>query len=149
MKKKPVVTIQEEPAKEIKTTTNQEIKKAEPLVIKEEPKQVVSENGYFKPHYSQQVRITPVSRTETVTAGIFKTSSGWQDMKYYLLIDKVPPGTIVKIINPGNGSAIYAKVLGEMSGIRQNQGLGIRMSNAAATALDIKETDKFVVQISY
>jgi hypothetical protein len=36
-----------------------------------------------------------------------------------------------------------------MSGIRQNQGLGIRISNAAAVALDVKEADKFVVQISY
>ena len=146
---KPVVTTPAEPVIETKPEPKPEVKKVEPVIVKEEPKKVVAENGYFMPHYNQQVRITPVTRTETVTAGIFKTSSGWQDMKYYLLIDKVQPGTIVKIVNPSNGSAVYAKVLGEMSGIRQNQGLGIRVSNAAAAALDVKEADKFVVQISY
>lgn len=149
VEEKPEVVSTPEPVKETKTESKPEVKKVEPVIVKEEPKKVVAESGYFMPHYNQQVRITPVTRTETVTSGIFKTSSGWQDMKYYLLIDKVQPGTIVKIVNPANGSAVYAKVLGEMSGIRQNQGLGIRISNAAAVALDVKEADKFVVQISY
>lgn len=145
----PVIVTPTEPVKENKPEPKPDVKKVEPVIVKEEPKKVVAENGYFMPHYNQQVRITPVTRTETVTAGIFKTSSGWQDMKYYLLIDKVPPGTIVKIVNPVNGAAVYAKVLGEMSGIRQNQGMGIRISNSAAAVLDVKEADKFVVQISY
>lgn len=107
------------------------------------------EHGYFKNSYEQQIRMTPVSKNETVTAGIFKTTSGWQDAKYYLLIDKVPSGTIVKIINPENNKAIYAKVLGEMNGIRQNQGLNIRISNAASAALGIGDTEKFIVKLNY
>jgi hypothetical protein len=109
----------------------------------------VSEQGYFKKSFEQQVKAMPASKTETVTAGIFKTTSGWQDAKYYLLMDKVPSGTIVKITNPGNNKSIYAKVLGEMNGIRQNQGLNIRISNAAATALTIAESEKFIVQVHY
>ena len=61
----------------------------------------------------------------------------------------MPPGTIIKIINPTNNNAIYAKVLGEMSGIRQNEGLNIRMSNAAAAALNISDQDKFIVKVNY
>jgi hypothetical protein len=61
----------------------------------------------------------------------------------------VPPGTIIRVINPTNNKSIYAKVLGEMSGIRQNEGLNIRISNAAADALEVMETDKFIVNINY
>jgi hypothetical protein len=36
-----------------------------------------------------------------------------------------------------------------MSGIRQNQGYEIRISNAAASVLDITDTEKFVLKINY
>jgi hypothetical protein len=36
-----------------------------------------------------------------------------------------------------------------MSGIRLNAGLDIRISNSAAAALEINETDKFIVKLSY
>ena len=64
-------------------------------------------------------------------------------------MDDVQPGTIIKIINPENNKTVYAKVLGEMAGIRQNQGYNIRISNAAAAALEIKEDDKFIVKVNY
>ena len=59
------------------------------------------------------------------------------------------PGTIVRVINPSNNKTVYAKVLGEMSGIRQNEGLNIRISNAAAAALEVTEQDKFIVKVNY
>lgn len=105
--------------------------------------------GYFKPLFEKQIKVQPLSADQTVSAGIFKTSSGWQDAKYYALMDHVEPGTIIKIINPSNNKAVYAKVLGEMSGIRQNQGYELRISNAAATALDVTDTDKFIVRVNY
>ena len=52
-------------------------------------------------------------------------------------------------MNPSNGKAIYAKVLGQMSGIRQNEGYDIRISNAAAQVLAIADAEKFIVQIAY
>jgi len=136
-------------------------KVVEKPVVKPEPEKVVEkptvktedkktdDNGYFKTDFDKQIRNNPISKNETVTAGIFKTTSGWQDAKYYLLIDKVSPGTIVKVVNPTNNKAIFAKVLGEMSGIRQNEGLNIRISNAAASALEVSETDKFIVKVNY
>ena len=105
--------------------------------------------GYFKSQFEQQIKQHQGKTDEAASAGIFKTASGWQDAKYYALIDKVEPGTIIKIINPTNNKAIYAKVLGEMSGIRQNQGYDVRISNAGASALEIEDTDKFVVRVNY
>ena len=109
----------------------------------------IAAQGYFRADFEQQVRSIPVSKTETVTSGIFKMNSRPREVKFYLLADGVTPGTIVRVINPDNNKAIYAKVLGEMSGIRQNQGLDIRISNTAAATLGISETDKFIVQINY
>lgn len=105
--------------------------------------------GYFKGQFDLQNISNTAGKDLTVTSGIFKTASGWQDAKYYALIDRVEPGTIVQVVNPSNNKAIYAKVLGEMSGIRQNQGLELRISNAAASALEINDTEKFIVRVAY
>ncbi|MEI2740013.1 MAG: LysM peptidoglycan-binding domain-containing protein [Chitinophagaceae bacterium] len=167
VEEKPVVLVEEkkvveEPVGEDKTKKEEkkeaeaevkaekkEEKKDSPPVVKEIRKPSIEGQGYFKSHFEQQIKTTPVSKDETVTSGIFKTTSGWQDAKYYLLIDKVAPGTIVRVINPANNKAVYAKVLGEMAGIRQNEGYSIRISNAAASALAITEQDKFIVKVNY
>ncbi len=142
--------VKTEPVKETIQETKQEAKKTEPVFAKEEVTVPVSgEQGYFKRSFEQQVKASPASKNATVTSGIFKTTSGWQDAKYYLLIDDVATGTIVKIINPENNKAVFAKVLGEMNGIRQNQGLNIRISNAASTALGVADTEKFIVKLNY
>jgi LysM repeat protein len=165
----------EKPNEVAKTTVKEEpIKEEVKPVVKEEPKAVqkqeipqqevkpviapvpitrdngnAEEGGFFKLYFAEQVKTNPVTKNEVVTAGIFKTNSGVKESKYYMLIDGVTPGTIVKIINPDNNKAIYAKVLGEMSGIRQNQGLDIRISSAAASVLGITDTEKFIVRASY
>ena len=105
--------------------------------------------GFFRTHFEQQVKSHATRVDETVSAGIFKTASGWQDAKYYVLIDKVEPGTIIRIINPTNNKSVYAKGLGEMRGIRQNQGYDLRMSNAAASALEVTDMEKFIVRVIY
>lgn len=135
----------------IEEPTKEEPKKTEPvfIAIKEEPVSAGNEEGFFKSHFYRQVKTFPQTKEELVTAGIFNTVSGWHDKKFYLLINGAEPGTIVKIVNPANNKTIYAKVLYGMEGIRQNQGYDIRISNAAATALDIQETDKFIVKVSY
>lgn len=104
--------------------------------------------GYFKSHFEQQSRGGNL-KDQTLTSGIFKTSSGWQDTRYYALIDNVEPGTIVRITNPTNGKTVYAKVLDKMAGIRQNQGLDVRISNAAASVLGVEDTEKFIVRVSW
>lgn len=140
----------EKKAEEIAQQKLEDAKKQEPVMQASDVKAVeVTDQGYFKTGFEQQSRNTPPSKDETVTAGIFKTTSGWQDAKYYLLMDAIQPGTIVKIVNPENNRAVYAKVLGQMSGIRQNEGLTIRISNAAAAALQIADPEKFIVKVNY
>ncbi|MFL5787893.1 MAG: hypothetical protein ACJ748_07555, partial [Flavisolibacter sp.] len=105
--------------------------------------------GYFRTQFDQQVKVQPLKAEMTATAGIFKTASGWQDGKYYVLMDNIDPGTIVRVVNPSNNRIVYAKVLGSMNGIRQNQGYDVRISNAAASALEISESDKFILKVLY
>ena len=152
-KKEPVVTKQET----VVTNKEETPKKQEPERKNENSSaaQVThvavadGNGGYFKSQFDLQVKSQPVKKDETASAGIFKTSSGWQDAKYYALMDNVEPGTIIRVINPTNSKAIYAKVLGEMGGIRQNQGYDVRISNAAASALEVSDTDKFIVRVNY
>ena len=129
-----------------------------PVVVKQPEKKIEAVNavkmetspeGFFKWHFEQQSKQQKGSKDETVTSGIFKTTSGWTDAKYYLLIDGVQPGTIIKITNPTNSKYVFAKVLGQMEGINLNKGLNIRISNAAASNLGVTETDKFIVKVNY
>ena len=105
--------------------------------------------GYFKNNFYSQIKKSPQTKDQTVTSSIFKTQSGWQDAKYYLLINGVEPGTIVKLTNPSNSKTVYAKVLYSMDKIRENQGMDIRISDAAASALAVSETDKFILKVNY
>ena len=159
---KPATGVKDESPAQV-TTASREAEKPAAAEVKAVVSQPVSETkpaqqttpahsdgaGFFKPYFEEQVKRTPAKKQATVTSGVFKTTSGWQDAKYYLLIDNVSTGSIVRISNPNNNQVVYAKVLGQMNGIRQNQGLDIRISNAAASALGVNEDDKFVVQINY
>ena len=144
-----VVTKPEQKKKEIATQPKVESKKDNGVTQSNETAPTKSTGqGYFKTSFDQQVKQQPVSKEQTVTSGVFKTASGWNDAKYYLLMNGVETGTIVRITNPLNNKTIYAKLLGDMSD-KQSQGLNIRISNAAANALDIAETDKFTVKLNY
>lgn len=134
----------QEPKAEEKPVTAKQPTKAAPQTVSND-----GSTGFFKSQYQLQLKVQPESRDETVAAGVFKTASGWQDGKYYALMDDVEPGTIIKVVNPNNNKAIYAKVLDKVSGIRQNDGFDLRMSNAAAVALDISDSDKFFVKVVY
>ena len=141
------VIINKEPVAENKPVV--ENKMVQNPVVQSEPVKTSAGQGYFRSSFEQQVKVYPLSKNETVTSGIFKTTSGWVDAKYYALIDGVQSGTIIKVVNPSNNKAVYAKVLGEMSSIRQNDGINLRISSAAASALQITEQDKFVLQVNY
>jgi len=161
--KKPVETEVKEPdlKKEETKKVEPDIKKEAPPVVKEDPKktepvtvkqtETVNHDGtgYFKNNFYQQIKVSPQSKEQTVTSSIFKTTTGWQDGKYYLLINGVEPGTIVKLTNPSNSKVVFAKVLYSMDRIRENQGVDIRISDAAAASLAINEADKFILKVNY
>jgi len=141
---------QEESKKQIDPDIKkEEPKKTEPIVVKQPEIKNDDGTGYFKSNFYQQVKTSPLTKEQTLTSSIFKTTSGWQDGKYYLLINGVEPGTIVKITNPSNSKIIFAKVLYAMDKIRENQGVDIRISDAAASSLAVSEMDKFILKVNY
>lgn len=98
--------------------------------------------GYFRPQFSN------AGKSTTGTAGIFKSTSGWQDGKYYALMNNVPVGTIVKIEHPVTRKTVYAKVLGQLPDMKESAGLAIRLSDAAAAELGAAAF-KFNVDVMY
>lgn len=103
--------------------------------------------GSFRNLYEEQLsRKTPV--TENGLSGVFKSTSGWQDGKYYCFHNAAQPGTIVKITNNSNGKSIYAKVLDLIPDIKQNAGLILHVSNSGAEELGVTE-NQFNCTINY
>jgi len=129
----------------VTTTTNNKpaSSQAQPVVINEAN---IPASGYFSGMFGKDVAGRKL-KTANGTAMTFKTASGWNDKKYYVLMNDVPPGAIVQVTNE-DGKAIYAKVLWNMGDEKDNEGLTFRISDAAAAALDIKNT-KFQVAITY
>jgi len=100
------------------------------------------DGGFFKYDYSDG------GKSASGLAGIFKSTSGWQDGKYYALMNNVPVGTIVKITGSTTGKTVYAKVLGQLPDMKESAGLTIRISNAAASELG-EGDGKFNVDVRY
>jgi len=98
--------------------------------------------GSFKGDYGE------AGKSATGLAGTFKSTSGWQDGKYYALMNNTPVGTIVRVTDPSTGKTIYAKVLGQLPDMKESAGLSIRISNAAAAELGEGE-GKFNVEVKY
>ncbi|HMJ45824.1 MAG TPA: LysM peptidoglycan-binding domain-containing protein [Ferruginibacter sp.] len=103
------------------------------------------EGGYFKSLYGTSKSHIA---NETGIAGIFKSTSGWEDGKYYCLHNSAAAGTIVKITSTATNKSVYAKVLDLIPDLKQNEGLVIRLSNAAAGELGMNK-DKFECTLSY
>jgi LysM repeat protein len=101
--------------------------------------------GVFAPLYPNGSEKSLTNKTGD--AATFKSSSGWQDKKYYALMNDVTPGTILKI-SSGDNKVIFAKVLGSLPDVKEDRGLLLRMSNAAASYLGISDP-KFPVQVTF
>ena len=86
-------------------------------------------NQFVKKKARDMQHVSGISKT-------FKTTAGWNDGKYYILINNITPGTIVKI-TADNGNTVYAKVLWNLGDMKENNGIDFRISDAAASALSI------------
>jgi LysM repeat protein len=124
--------------------------KQEPVVVKKEEVKYepasYSGNGFFKDEFNRQSNNGKQIASNAGSGSIFKSTSGWSDGKYYVLLDKVEKGTIVMIKNPSNGKAIYAKVLGGVEETSPGSGYLFRVSNAAAAQLGIS-TENFSAEL--
>lgn len=100
------------------------------------------DGGYFRSLYEE------TGKNSSGSAGVFKSTSGWQDGKYYALMNGVAIGTIVKVSNPSNNKTVYAKVLGQLPDMKESAGLTVRISDAAASDLGAN-VSKFSVEVKY
>ncbi|WP_407522336.1 LysM peptidoglycan-binding domain-containing protein [Lacibacter sp. MH-610] len=152
---KPVVKEEpkkEEPKVEPKVEPKPEPKKEEPKpVVKEEPKTQPAPasyegNGFFKDEYNKQSNNGRNTSSANGNGATFKSTSGWSDGKYYVLMDNLEKGTIVMVRNPSNGKAIYAKVLAGVKETTPNSSALFLLSNAAASQLGIS-AEKFNAEL--
>lgn len=103
-----------------------------------------SNEGAFAVSYKSQA-----AGTELITKGVagsFKSASGWKDGKYFILMNDVPPGTLVKVQT--KGKTVYAKVLWNLGNVKENTGLSYRISDAAASTLGVSG-DQYDIIVSY
>lgn len=140
--------VKEEPKVEPKP----EPKKEEPKpVIKEEPKTQPAPvsyegSGFFKEEYNRQSNNGKNTASANGNGATFKSTSGWSDGKYYVLMDNLEKGTIVMVRNPSNGKAVYAKVLAGVKETTPNSNALFLLSNAAASQLGIS-AEKFNAEL--
>ncbi len=106
----------------------------------------IPETGYFSSVFGKDVTGRSLQTANGVSM-TFKTASGWSDKKYYILMNDVAPGSVVQITNE-DGKAIYAKVLWNMGDVKDNDGVVFRISDAAASALNLKTT-KFNLAVTF
>ena len=139
-----------EKKQEIVSTVEPGIKTAEKEREKEQPKPPMKEmvkkgnadfnGGYFKAFYNKQMTGKHTTEDKGI-AGIFKSTSGWDDGKYYCLHNAAPAGSYIRIINNATKKSVYAKVLDLIPDLKQNTGIVIRISNAAAAELGAGAAD--------
>jgi hypothetical protein len=103
------------------------------------------------PHFNGGVfrsDFTEGGRSAAGLAGTFKSTSGWQDGKYYALMNNVPVGTIARVTDPTTSKSVFVKVLGQLPDMKESAGIVIRISNAAAAELG-QSDNRFNVSVNY
>jgi hypothetical protein len=103
-----------------------------------------NKEGYYATMFSTQAK-TATFQTLEGTAAIFKSLSGWDDGKFYILTNQMPIGTIVRITTPELKS-ICAKVINSLPDV--GGAVQYRLSDAAATILGISNKI-FTVSVTY
>lgn len=104
---------------------------------------VSTTGGYFKNDFDNSNQNEKIGE-----AGIFKSTSGWDDEKYYCLYNDARPGTILKVTNPATDKFIFAKVLDVIPDLKENSKVVLRLSNSAADVLGVSGSS-FDCKINY
>jgi hypothetical protein len=100
--------------------------------------------GYFATFFSNQKKAASF-QTLNGTAAVFKSMSGWQDNKFYILTNELPVGTIVRITT-SDFKSICAKVINALP--EMGNAIQYRLNDAAAAILGV--TNKtFQVSVTY
>jgi LysM repeat protein len=105
--------------------------------------------GQFFQLFNTQSNEGEIKKLDQPVYGIFKSTSGWQDGKYYVLMNNVVPGTAVRIVAAQTGKEIYAKVLAPVPSGKESEGMALRISSAGAAALNLGEATNGDLKISW
>ena len=108
--------------------------------------QVSAAEGYYAAQFSAALPTQQLLEISG-TGGLFKSITGWGDKRYYVLMNEVVPGSIVRI-TVDQVKYICARVLGPIPDNKPNKGLLVRLSNAAAAALGVSEM-MFTATVNY
>jgi len=123
-----------EPLKELVEKTNVAVEEVKVKILDEGMTSPDTKPEFLQSAFaSQYVGKNP--NGENGISAIFKSTSGWNDYKYYVLMSNVTPGTIVKVTATRTNKVLYAKVLAELPPMKQNDYILVRISNAAAAVL--------------
>jgi hypothetical protein len=102
------------------------------------------EEGYFASMFAAQKKAASFQTLEG-TAAVFKSISGWEDKKFYVLTNQLPVGTIVRITT-ADLKSICAKVINVLPEV--GNAVQYRLNDAAVAILGI--TNKtFQVSVTY
>jgi LysM repeat protein len=104
--------------------------------------------GAFHPDYLSQTDNGRKIRSTNGLAGVFKSTSGWDNGKFYALMNNVERGTVVKVTNLNNNKVVFVKILSDIADIKQNSGMLIVLSDAAVSQLGVG-TDRFTAELTY
>ncbi|HVI47635.1 MAG TPA: LysM peptidoglycan-binding domain-containing protein [Chitinophaga sp.] len=144
----PVETVKKEPVHK-ESEPHQNTESPAPVVAPPPPATskpaVVNASADFEELYEQQTNGGKKVATEKGPGTWFKSNAVG---KYYALHNTAPRGTIIKVTNPLNGKAIYAKVLDVIPQMKSNAGLIIKLSDSAMQALGSNE-NRFYCELSY
>lgn len=129
----------------VETPKTETPKTETPKTVDETPAPKITNNkeSFFKAAYQKQK--TTVNNIST-KGSAFKSTSGWNDGKFYCFHNRASAGSIVAI--SANGKTIYAKVLDVIPDNSDNVGLDLKLSDAAAAALGLN-TSSFNCSLSY
>jgi hypothetical protein len=104
----------------------------------------IEDEGYFASLFSNQKKAASIQTLEG-TAAVFKSLSGWQDKKFYILTNQLPVGTVVRITT-SDFKSICAKVINSLPEV--GNAVQYRLNDAAAAILGI--TNKtFQISVTY
>jgi len=104
------------------------------------------DQGYFATMFTEQKQSASIQTLEG-TASVFKSISGWQDKKFYILTNEIPVGTIVKVTT-ADLKIIFAKVINALPEVSNS--IQYRLSDAAAAILGVNKNNKtFPISVTY
>jgi LysM repeat protein len=128
---KPKEDVKKEPAS---------LTKPEPNISKIKVENIISYKGkgFFEEEYKSQKVSNTITETKLLTGGSFKSTSGWSDGKFYILIDGIEKGKIIQLTNSTNKKVVYAKVLASISDTKPGAKESFLISNATAAQLEVQ-----------